>query len=71
LVEFEISSGLISEARAVGSRRRGNVLESAIFNVVLQELAETGYVNFSIERGRSRGGHQQAGDLPTLAEISN
>jgi AcrR family transcriptional regulator len=49
-VEFVISSGLISEARAVGSRRRSNVLESAIFDVVLQELAETGYVNFSIER---------------------
>jgi AcrR family transcriptional regulator len=45
-----ISSGLTSEARAVGSRRRGKVLEAAIFDVVMQELAETGYVNFSIER---------------------
>jgi AcrR family transcriptional regulator len=34
----------------VGSRRRGKVLEAAIFDVVLRELAETGYVNFSIER---------------------
>ena len=34
----------------MGSRRRGKVLEAAIFEVVLQELAETGYVNFSIER---------------------
>jgi AcrR family transcriptional regulator len=39
-----------SEAQAVGSRRRGKVLEAAIFDVVLQQLAETGYVNFSIER---------------------
>ena len=39
-----------SEAGAVGSRRRGKVLEAAIFEVVLQELAVTGYVNFSIER---------------------
>ena len=37
-------------ARAVRGRRRGKVLEAAIFEVVLQELAETGYVNFSIER---------------------
>jgi AcrR family transcriptional regulator len=34
----------------VGSRRRGKVLEAAIFEAVLQELAGTGYVNFSIER---------------------
>ena len=34
----------------MGSRRRGKVLEAAIFDVVLQELAKTGYVNFSIER---------------------
>ena len=34
----------------MGSRRRGKVLEAAIFEAVLQELAETGYVNFSIER---------------------
>ena len=36
--------------KRVGIRRRGKVLETAIFDVVLQELAETGYVNFSIER---------------------
>jgi AcrR family transcriptional regulator len=40
----------------VGSRRRGKVLEAAIFEVVLQELAETGYVNFSIERVAARAG---------------
>jgi AcrR family transcriptional regulator len=34
----------------VPSRRRGKVLEAAIFDVVLRELAETGYVNFSIEK---------------------
>lgn len=42
--------GLTSEAMAVGSRRRGKVLEAAIFEAVFQELAETGYINFSIER---------------------
>jgi AcrR family transcriptional regulator len=47
---FGIGGGLGSEARAVGSRRRGKVLEAAIFDVVLQQLAEVGYVNFSIER---------------------
>src|SRR5215470_18890932 len=31
-------------------RRRGKVLEAAIFEVVLQELAQAGYVDFSIER---------------------
>jgi len=50
LVEFVINGVLTSEARAVGSRRRGKVLEAAIFKAVFQELAETGYVNFSIER---------------------
>lgn len=40
----------------MGSRRRGKVLEAAIFEVVLQELAETGYVNFSIERVAARAG---------------
>jgi len=40
----------------VGSRRRGKVLEAAIFEVVLRELAETGYVNFSIERVAARAG---------------
>ena len=44
------------EARVVGSRRRGKVLETAIFDVVLQELAETGYVNFSIGRVAARAG---------------
>ena len=33
-----------------GRRRRGKVLEAAIFEIVLRELAETGYVKFSIER---------------------
>ena len=37
-------------AREVKSRRRGKVLEAAIFEVVLQELVDAGYVNFSIER---------------------
>src|SRR5215470_2324491 len=48
--------GLNSMARAVRSRRRGKALEAAIFQVVLQELAETGYVNFSIERIAARAG---------------
>jgi AcrR family transcriptional regulator len=43
-------------ARTVGSRRRGKVLETAIFEIVLRELAETGYVNFSIERVAARAG---------------
>lgn len=47
---------LSSEARAVGSRRRGKVLEAAIFEIVLRELAETGYVNFSIERVAAKAG---------------
>jgi AcrR family transcriptional regulator len=51
-----IGGGPSSEARALGSRRRGKVLEAAIFEVVLQELAETGYVNFSIERVAARAG---------------
>src|SRR5262245_36708118 len=41
---------------AVGSRRRGKVLETAIFEIVLRELAETGYVNFSIEQVAARAG---------------
>ena len=49
-MEFVIDGGLTGGAMAVGSRRRGKVLEAAIFEVVFQELAETGYVNFSIER---------------------
>ena len=40
----------------MGSRRRGKVLETAIFEIVLRELAETGYVNFSIERVAARAG---------------
>jgi AcrR family transcriptional regulator len=55
-MEFGTGGGRSSEARAVGSRRRGKVLEAAIFEVVLQELAETGYVNFSIERVAARVG---------------
>ncbi len=39
-----------------GTRRRGPVLEAAIFEVVLQELARTGYVNFSIERVAAKAG---------------
>jgi len=42
--------------RTVGSRRRGKALEAAIFEVVLQELAATGYVNFSIERVAAKAG---------------
>jgi AcrR family transcriptional regulator len=38
------------EARAVGSRRRGKVLEAAIFKAVLHELTAAGYVHFSVER---------------------
>src|SRR5215470_11509594 len=49
-------AGLTSAARAVSSRRRGKVLEAAIFEVVVQELAEAGYVNFSIERVAARAG---------------
>src|SRR5262249_24867100 len=40
--------------RGMGRRRRGKVLETAIFEIVLRELAETGYVNFSIERVAAR-----------------
>jgi AcrR family transcriptional regulator len=40
----------------VTGRRRGKVLESAIFAVVFQELAEGGYVNFSMERVAARAG---------------
>jgi AcrR family transcriptional regulator len=39
-----------------GSRRRGKVLEAAIFDAVLQELAQVGYVNFSIERVAAAAG---------------
>lgn len=35
-------------------RRRGKVLETAIFAIVLRELAKTGYVNLSIERVAAR-----------------
>ena len=40
----------------MGNRRRGKVLEAAIFEVVLHELAQAGYVNFSIERVAARAG---------------
>ncbi len=40
----------------MSSRRRGKVLEAAIFEAALQELAELGYVNFSIERVAARAG---------------
>jgi AcrR family transcriptional regulator len=40
----------------VDSRRRGKVLEAAIFEAVFQELAEAGYVNFSMERVAVRAG---------------
>src|SRR5215469_2809588 len=39
-----------------GRRRRGKVLEAAIFEIVLRELAETGYVDFTIERVAARAG---------------
>jgi AcrR family transcriptional regulator len=45
-----VIGGVTSEGRAIGNRRRGKALEAAIFEVVLRELADTGYVNFSIER---------------------
>lgn len=44
------------KGKAVGSRRRGKVLEAAIFEIVLRELRETGYVHFSIERVAARAG---------------
>jgi AcrR family transcriptional regulator len=50
------NGGLTGEPRGVGSRRRGKVLETAIFEVVWQELAEVGYVNFSIERVAAKAG---------------
>jgi len=40
----------------MSSRRRGKVLEAAIFEVVFQELVEVGYVNFSIERVAAKAG---------------
>ena len=44
-------------AKKTGNRRRrGQVLEAAIFKIVLQELATTGYVNFSIERVAAKAG---------------
>jgi AcrR family transcriptional regulator len=49
-------NGLTRDARTVTNRRRGKVLEAAIFKVVFEELAETGYVNFSIERVAARAG---------------
>jgi AcrR family transcriptional regulator len=56
LMEVAVNGGLTGEPRVVGSRRRGKVLETAIFEVVWQELAETGYVNFSIERVAAKAG---------------
>src|SRR5499426_2624883 len=44
------------QASTVGRRRRGKVLEGAIFEAALQELAQAGYVNFSIERVAGRAG---------------
>lgn len=41
---------LLTMAANKKSRRRGKVLEAAIFKIVLRELAKTGYVDFSIER---------------------
>jgi AcrR family transcriptional regulator len=55
-IDFVVISGLTSEVRAVSSRRRGKILEAAIFEVVFRELAETGYVDFSIERVAARAG---------------
>jgi AcrR family transcriptional regulator len=52
---FGICDGPTIEERAV-SRRRGKVLEAAIFEVVRLELAEGGYVNFAIERVATRAG---------------
>ena len=40
----------------MANRRRGKVLEAAIFKVVWQQLAETGYVNFSIEKVAAAAG---------------
>lgn len=51
-----MEGGRSDEARAVGNRRRGEVLEAAIFEAVRQELAEAGYVDFSIERVAVRAG---------------
>src|SRR5262245_35217419 len=48
--------GPARQPRTVGTRRRGKVLEAAIFKVVLRELAKTGYVNFSIERVAATAG---------------
>ena len=43
-------------AKRRDTRRRGKVLETAILKIVLQELAKTGYVNFSIERVATKAG---------------
>ena len=40
----------------MASRRRGSALEAAIFEAVIQELAETGYVDFSMESVAARAG---------------
>jgi len=51
-----ISGGGTSQTKTVVRRRRGKVLEAAIFEAVFQELVRAGYVNFSIERVASRAG---------------
>jgi AcrR family transcriptional regulator len=40
----------------MSNRRRGMVLEAAIFEAVFQELAEHGYITFSMERVAARAG---------------
>jgi AcrR family transcriptional regulator len=47
---------MTGDAKTVTHRRRGKALEAAILDVVLQELAATGYVHFSIERVAVRAG---------------
>src|SRR5262249_11229266 len=51
-----ISGGGTSQTKTVVRRRRGKVLEAAIFEAVFRELVRTGYVNFSIERVASEAG---------------
>jgi len=51
-----ISGERTSQTRTVVRRRRGRVLEAAIFEAVFRELVRAGYVNFSIERVASEAG---------------
>jgi AcrR family transcriptional regulator len=44
------------ESSPATRRRRGKVLEDAIFEAVFQELAQAGYVHFSVERVAARAG---------------